>query len=63
VEVHLPDRAKNLKGRQLVEEYLDSEISDFEAYFSQEKVGGTPLMPFERELLRAYLYYKATGGV
>jgi hypothetical protein len=47
----------------LVAEVIDPEIKEFETYFQQEKVGGTGLMQFERELLRSYLHWKLTGGV
>jgi hypothetical protein len=57
------DPPTDLKGKALVIERLDPEIKDFEEYFSQKKVGGTLLMPIEREILRAYLYWKVAGGV
>ena len=57
------DPPTELKGKQLVQEVFDPEIKAFEDYFEQPHVGKTALMPIERECLRAYLYWKVTGGV
>ena len=55
--------ATDLSGKALVLGIIDPEIEKFEEYFRQERVGGSPITRFEKELLRSYLYWKLTGGV
>ena len=43
--------------KQLLEEVVNPEIAEFERYFSKRASGG-PLAGYEREILRAYLWFK-----
>tara|TARA_Y100000310_G_scaffold343002_1_gene448684 strand:+ start:1425 stop:1610 length:186 start_codon:yes stop_codon:yes gene_type:complete len=45
------------KGTELLVEVIDPEIKSFEDYFA-EKAGGGPLSSYEREILKAYLWFK-----
>tara|TARA_Y100000034_G_scaffold127210_1_gene179668 strand:+ start:110 stop:298 length:189 start_codon:yes stop_codon:yes gene_type:complete len=40
----------------MLKEVVDPEIKRFETYFT-ERAGGGPLASFEKELLRAYLWF------
>lgn len=49
------------KGKALIDEVIDPEIKKFEEWFSKPEAGNSRLTPMEREVLRSYLYQKATG--
>ena len=51
----LPIDPKDILGR-----YVNPEIEDFEKYFS-ERAGGGRLAPFEKEVIRAFLWFKLKG--
>jgi len=59
VSVSLLPADPEIKGKSLIANVIDPEISSFERWFSA-KAGG-PLTSLERELLRAYLYRKLRG--
>jgi len=54
-----PPTAK--KGEDLLREEIDPEIQRFSNWFKDAKRGNGDLTRLEREILRVYLYQKATG--
>ena len=53
VEGELPDQ-----GADVVSKVLDPEIDRFSEWFSQKEHSSGPIISFEKEILRSYLWWK-----
>lgn len=57
VQVELTESEKALPPKQLVSEAIDPELDEYGKWLEKQDGKGS-LAPFERELLRSYLWFK-----
>jgi hypothetical protein len=58
-----PSKSGELRGRPLLDQVIDPEISRFAEWFQKPENGNSRMTKMERELFRSYLYQKITGAL